>query len=77
MQSLAFLWFDMQRTQKYLREKTFGPTPSLADSANLNLPIDVRMLRREPIKQAPPAEPAKQKTRNERWTICPPEHRLL
>jgi hypothetical protein len=28
MQSLAFLWFDMQMTQQYLREQTFGPIPS-------------------------------------------------
>jgi hypothetical protein len=38
MQSLAFLWFDRQMTQRYLREKTFGPAPSPANSANLNRP---------------------------------------
>ena len=71
MQSLAFLCFDMQMTQQYLREKTFGPTPSSANSANLNRPIDVASLRSELVKQAPPAEPAKHRTRNERWTISP------
>jgi triphosphoribosyl-dephospho-CoA synthase len=41
MQPLAFLWFDMQITQRYLREKTFGPAPLPANSANLNTPIGV------------------------------------
>jgi hypothetical protein len=72
MQSLAFLWSDMQMTQQYLREQTFGPIPSSANSTNVNRSIDVGMLRRESVNQAPPAEPAKQKTRNERWTISPP-----
>jgi hypothetical protein len=71
MQSLAFLWSDMQMTQQYLRDKTFGPTPSSANSANLNRPIDTGMLRRESVEQTPPAEPAKQRIRNERWTISP------
>jgi hypothetical protein len=39
MQPLAFLWFEMQMTQQYLREKTFGPAPSPANSANLNTAI--------------------------------------
>jgi triphosphoribosyl-dephospho-CoA synthase len=39
MQSLAFLWSDMQMTKQYLREKTFGPAQSPASSANLNPPI--------------------------------------
>jgi hypothetical protein len=75
MQSLAFLWSDMQMTQQYLREKTFGPAPPSANSANLNRPIDTGMLRRESVEQAPPAEPAKQRIRNERWTISPPRAR--
>jgi len=39
MQPLAFLWFEMQMTQQHLREKTFGPAPSPANSANLNTAI--------------------------------------
>jgi ATP:dephospho-CoA triphosphoribosyl transferase len=39
MQPLAFLWFDMQMTQRYLREKTFAPALSPANSANLRAPI--------------------------------------
>src|SRR5260221_11434645 len=39
MQSLAFLWFQLQMTQQYLREKTFRPAESPANSANLNTPI--------------------------------------
>jgi hypothetical protein len=33
MQPPAFLWFEMEMTKRYLREKTFGPIPSPADSA--------------------------------------------
>jgi hypothetical protein len=50
MQSLAFLWSDMQMTQQYLREQTFGPAPSSTNSANLKRPIDVGMLRRESVE---------------------------
>jgi RND family efflux transporter MFP subunit len=39
MQSLAFLWFQLQMTQRYLHEKPFGPAQSPANSANLNTPI--------------------------------------
>ena len=39
MQSLAFLWFQLQMTERYLREKTFGPAQSPANSANWNTPI--------------------------------------
>jgi hypothetical protein len=39
MQSLAFLWFQLQMTQQYLRGKTFGPAQSPANSANWNTPI--------------------------------------
>ena len=39
MQSLAFLWFQLQMTQQYLHEKTFGPVQPPANSANLNTPI--------------------------------------
>ena len=31
MQPLAFLWFEMQMTQQYLRERTFGPAQHSAD----------------------------------------------
>jgi hypothetical protein len=49
MQSLAFLWFEMQMTQQYLRDKTFGPAESSANSANLNTPIDAGTLRRASV----------------------------
>ena len=75
MQSLAFLWSDMQMTQQYLLEQTFKPASSSANSVNLKRPIDVGMLRRESVNQAPPAEPGRQRTRNERWTISPPRAR--
>jgi len=39
MQPPAFLWFEMEMTKRYLREKTFGPIPSPADSAGSNKPI--------------------------------------
>ena len=39
MPSLAFLWFQLQMTQQYLHEKTFGPAQSPAKSANFNTPI--------------------------------------
>lgn len=39
MPSLAFLWFQLQMTQRYLHEKTFGPAQSSANSANFNTPI--------------------------------------
>ena len=54
MQPLAFLWFEMQMTQQYLREKTFGPAQSADDSANLNTPIGASTLRRASVKQLPP-----------------------
>ena len=40
MESLAFLSFEMQMTEEYLHEETFGPAPSSANSANLNTPTD-------------------------------------
>ena len=51
MQSLAFLWFEMQMTQQYLREKTFGPAESPANSANLNTSIGSDTLRRASAKK--------------------------
>ena len=54
MQSLAFLWFQLQMTQRYLHEKTFGPAQSPANSANLNTPIDAITLSRASVKQLPP-----------------------
>jgi RND family efflux transporter MFP subunit len=51
MQSLAFLWFELQMTQQYLREKTFGPAESPANSANLNTPIGAGTLRRASVKR--------------------------
>jgi multidrug resistance efflux pump len=51
MQSLAFLWFELQMTQQYLRERTFGPAESPANSANLNTPIGAGTLRRASVKR--------------------------
>lgn len=59
MQSLAFLWFEMQMTQQYLREKTFGPAESPANSANLHTPIDAETLRRVSVEQRPRMASAK------------------
>jgi hypothetical protein len=53
MQSLAFLWFELQMTQQYLRDKTFGPGQSQANSENLNTPIGAGTLRRTSAKQVP------------------------
>ena len=39
MQSLAFLWFQLQIAQQYLREKTFALAQLQANAANLNTPI--------------------------------------
>jgi RND family efflux transporter MFP subunit len=39
MQSLAFLWFQLQMTQQCLHEKIFGPAESPANSANWNTQI--------------------------------------
>jgi hypothetical protein len=60
MQSLAFLWFEMQMTQQYLREKTFGPAESPANSANFNTPIDAGTLRRVSVEPIPRIVSAKQ-----------------
>ena len=51
MQSLTFLWFQLQMTKQYLDEKTFGPAQSPANSANLNTPIGPGTLRRAPVKK--------------------------
>jgi hypothetical protein len=42
MQSLAFLWFQLQMTRQYLREKTFPPAQLPAKAANWNEPIGIR-----------------------------------
>jgi RND family efflux transporter MFP subunit len=39
MQWFVFFGFQLQMTQQYLRDKTFGPAESPANSANLNTPI--------------------------------------
>jgi RND family efflux transporter MFP subunit len=51
MQSLAFLWFELQMTQQYLREKTFGPAQSPTNSPNLNSPIGADPLPRASVKR--------------------------
>jgi hypothetical protein len=37
MQSLAFLWFQLQTTQPYLHKRTFGPAQSPANSLSCSL----------------------------------------
>ena len=61
MQSLAFLWFEMQMTQQYLRDKTFGPAESPANSANLNTPIGAGTLRGASVEPVPRIASAKQR----------------
>jgi hypothetical protein len=56
MQSLAFLWFQIQMTQQYLHEKTFGPAQVPANAANLNAPIGIGTLCRAFVKQVPRIE---------------------
>jgi hypothetical protein len=53
MQSLAFLWFELQMTQQYLREITFGPAQSLANSTDSNTPSGAGTVRRTSVKQVP------------------------
>jgi hypothetical protein len=60
MQSLAFLWFQLQMTQQYLHEKTFGPAQPPANSANLNTPIGIGTLCRASVKQVPRIESAQE-----------------
>ena len=61
MQSLAFLWYEMQMTQQYLHDKTFGPAESPANSANLNTPLDAGPLRRASDEQVSRIASAKQR----------------
>ena len=49
MQSLAFLWFQLQMTQQYLNEKTFRPAQSPANPANLNSPTGADTLQPIPV----------------------------
>ena len=72
MQSFAFLWFEMQMTQQYLREKTFGPALSPADAANLNTPIGAGTLPRVEIKPVLPMASAM-----ERRVNCSPSQNLF
>jgi hypothetical protein len=53
MPSLAFLWFDLQMTQRYLSDITFGSAQSRANSANLNTPIGAGTFRRPSVTQVP------------------------
>ena len=39
MQPPVFLWFEMEMTKQYLREKTFAPAPSPANSTGSNTSI--------------------------------------
>ena len=61
MQSLAFLRYEMQMTQQYLHDKTFGRAESPADSANLNRPLDAIPRRRASVEQVSRIASAKQR----------------
>jgi RND family efflux transporter MFP subunit len=49
MQWFVFLWFQLQMTEQYLRDKAFGQAESPANSANLNTPIGAGTL--APVKR--------------------------
>jgi hypothetical protein len=51
MLSLAFLWFQLQMTQQYLREEICPPAEVRAHSANLDASTGIGTLRRTSIKQ--------------------------
>ena len=51
MQSLAFLWFQVQMTQQYLSEEISPPAEVRAHSANLDASTGIGTLRRTSIKQ--------------------------
>ena len=72
MQSLAFLWFDSQMTQRYLNEITFGPAQPRANSANLNTPIGAGGLKRASVKQVPRTASA-----NQRRVSCSQSQKLF
>jgi len=77
MQSLAFLWFELQMTKRYLEEKTFGPAPSPADSANLDTPIVAGKVRRASAEQTPRMAPAKPDLGTTGKEFLLPEHKVL
>jgi hypothetical protein len=57
MQSLVFLWFQLQTTKQYLREKTFGPAQSPTSAfPSQNLPqltgSRVWQVRQQPAQKA-------------------------
>lgn len=49
MRSLACLWFELQMTQRYLREETFAPARVPPIAANLDAPTDIGALRRPSV----------------------------
>jgi hypothetical protein len=51
MQSLAFLWFALQMTQRYLIDITFGSAQSRTNSAHVNTPIGAGTFRRPSVTQ--------------------------
>jgi hypothetical protein len=59
MQSLALLWFQLQMTQPYLREKTFPAAQVPGNPPNLDTPIGIGTLQRVSVKQGPRIESAK------------------
>jgi hypothetical protein len=61
MQSLAFIWFDLQMTQRYLSDITFGSAQPRANSANLNTPIGAGTFRCPSVTQVPLVVSAKQR----------------
>jgi hypothetical protein len=77
MQSLPFLWFELQMTKQYLEEKTFGAAPSPANSTNLNTPIVADKVRHASVKPAPGLARPKPGPRNEWWRIFLPDHQVL
>ena len=56
MRPFACLWFELQMTQRYLREQTFARARVPANAANLDAPIDIGALRRASVQQVPGLE---------------------
>ena len=54
MQSFTYLWFQMQMTKQYLREKTFGPEQPMADSVNPDSSISAGRPPRVTVEQVSP-----------------------
>jgi hypothetical protein len=59
MQSLAFLWFQLQMTQQNLQEKMGSPEPVPGNAANLESPTGMATVRRPSANQVARIEPAR------------------